>query len=42
VRERTKDSTQIWLDYQGDVFVPAAQIRERAPEGVTIEERDCP
>lgn len=42
VRDKTRDSSQVWLDYQGDVYVPAEQIRSRAPEGVTIEERDCP
>jgi cell division septation protein DedD len=42
VREKTRDSSEVWLDYQGDVYIPAAQIRSRAPEGVTTEERDCP
>jgi cell division septation protein DedD len=42
VRERTKDSQQLWLEYQGDVYVPPAQIRSRVPAGANVEEQDCP
>ena len=40
--ERLKERTVQWLDYQGDVFIPPMEIRARAPEGVKVEDRDCP
>jgi hypothetical protein len=40
--DKRKERTLVWLSYQGEVFIPPKEIRERAPEGVQAEHQDCP
>jgi cell division septation protein DedD len=40
--ERLKERTVLWLDYEGEVFIPPAEIRSRVPNGVKVVDRDCP
>jgi hypothetical protein len=42
IRDKTKAHKVLWLAYQGKSFIPPAQVRQRAPAGITIKEQDCP
>lgn len=40
--DKHKKRTVVWLAYRGETFVPPKEIRARAPDGVKVEDRDCP
>jgi len=42
IRNKTKTTQQLWLDYRGSKAIDPAVINTRAPAGVTIESKDCP